>query len=78
MELTELLKFGMPVLITGILVMLERINAKVSDIKEDIGEIKNGMIWQDTCGARHDEINRRFLRLEKENESEIIKKEIVI
>jgi len=78
MELTELLKYGMPVLITGMLVMLERINEKVTDIKEDISEIKKGMIWQDTCGARHDEINRRFLRLEKENESEILKKEMMI
>jgi hypothetical protein len=60
MELLDMVKFGTPVLILGMLLFLERINTKVNDIQEDIREIKNGITWQDTCNARHEEINRRF------------------
>lgn len=65
MELVELLKFGTPVLVLGMLIFLERINAKVTTIQEDIKEIKQGMTWQDTCHAKHEEINRRLAHLER-------------
>lgn len=66
MELVELLKFGTPVLVLGMLVFLERINAKVCAIREDVQELKRCITRQDTCNARHEEINRRFVRIERE------------
>ena len=64
MEVLDLVKLGTPVLVLGMLLFLERINAKVDGIQEDIREIKSGITWQDTCNARHEEINRRFELLE--------------
>lgn len=66
MELIDLLKLGTPVLVLGMLLFLERINAKMDSIQEDIREIKGGITWQDTCTARHEEINRRFALLEQD------------
>ena len=65
-EPVELVKLGTPVLILGMLVFLERINTKVSDIREDVQELKRCITRQDTCNARHEEINRRFVRIEGE------------
>ena len=65
MELLGLVKFGTPLLILGILLFLDRINSKVNTIQEDIQEIKRGITWQDTCNAKHEEINRRFVHLER-------------
>jgi len=59
-ELLELVRYGTPVLVLGMLVFLERINAKMDTIREDIQEIKAGITWSDTCAARHEEINRRL------------------
>ena len=66
MEPVELVKLGTPVLVLGMLVFLERINAKVCAIREDVQELKRCITRQDTCNARHEEINRRFVRLEGE------------
>ena len=66
MEPVEMVKLGTPVLILGMLVFLERINAKVCAIREDVQELKRCITRQDTCNARHEEINRRFVRLEGE------------
>ena len=66
MELIELVKLGTPFLVLGMLLFLERINTKVDSIREHVREIRKGMTWQDTCTARHEEINRRFIRLERE------------
>ena len=66
MEPVELVKLGTPVLVLGMLVFLERINAKVCAIREDVQELKRCITRQDTCNARHEEINRRFVRLERE------------
>jgi hypothetical protein len=65
-ELIELVKLGMPVLVLGMLVFLERINTRVCAIREDIQELKRCITRQDTCNARHEEINRRFVRIERE------------
>ena len=65
MELLGLVKFGTPLLVLGMLLLLERINSKVNTIKEDIQEIKNGITWEDTCVAKHEEINRRLNHLER-------------
>lgn len=65
MEVLELVKLGTPVLVLGMLLFLERINATVTGIKDDVRRIREGIIWQDTCTARHEEINRRFVRLEQ-------------
>jgi hypothetical protein len=65
-EPVELVKLGTPVLVLGMLVFLERINAKVCAIREDVQELKRCITRQDTCNARHEEINRRFVRLEGE------------
>ncbi len=65
MELVGLVRFGTPLLILGMLLFLERINSKVNTIQEDIQEIKKGITWNDTCNAIHEEVNRRFCRLEK-------------
>jgi hypothetical protein len=65
MELIELVKLGTPVLVLGMLLFLERINTKVDSIGEHVREIREGMIWQDACSARHEEINRRFIQLER-------------
>ena len=65
MELLGLVKFGTPLLVLGMLLFLERINSKVTTIKEDIEEIKNGITWEDTCIAKHEEINRRLSHLER-------------
>ena len=64
MELLGLVKFGTPLLILGMLLLLERINSKVNSIQEDVQEIKKGITWQDTCIAKHEEINRRLAQLE--------------
>ena len=66
MEPVELVKLGTPVLVLGMLVFLERINAKVCAIREDVQELKRCITRQDTCNARHEEINRRFVRIERE------------
>ena len=65
MELMGLVRFGTPLLVLGMLVFLERINAKVNTIQEDVQEIKRGITWQDTCIAKHEEINRRLAHLER-------------
>jgi hypothetical protein len=65
-EPVELVKLGTPVLVLGMLVFLERINAKVCAIREDVQELKRCITRQDTCNARHEEINRRFVRIERE------------
>ena len=65
MELLSLVRFGTPLLVLGMLLFLERINTKVNTIQEDIQEIKRGMTWQDTCIAKHEEINRRLAHLER-------------
>ncbi|MDP2984109.1 MAG: hypothetical protein Q8O92_12370 [Candidatus Latescibacter sp.] len=65
MEFIELVKLGTPFLVLGMLLFLERINTKVDSIGEHVREIRKGMIWQDTCTAKHEEINRRFIRLER-------------
>lgn len=65
MELLGLVKFGTPLLVLGMLVFLERINEKVNTIQEDVREIKQGITWQDTCNAKHEEINRRLAHLER-------------
>lgn len=61
-----MVKLGTPVLILGMLIFLERINAKVCAIREDVQELKRCITRQDTCNARHEEINRRFVRIERE------------
>ena len=66
MELIELVKFGTPVLVLGMLVFLERINTKICAIQEDVQELKRCITRQDTCNVRHEEINRRFIRIEHE------------
>lgn len=63
MELLDVVKLGTPVLVLGMLLFLERINTRVGLIQDDIREIKSGITWQDTCNARHEEINRRFGQL---------------
>ena len=60
MELVALVKMGMPVLVLGMLVLLERINGKVNEIQNDVRDIRHNITWRDTCDARHEEINRRF------------------
>jgi len=64
-ELMELVRYGTPLLVLGMLVFLERINAKMDAIQEDVQEIRRGITWNDTCEARHEEINRRLSRLER-------------
>jgi len=66
MEVLELVKLGTPVLVLGMLLYLERINGTVNGIQDDVRRIREGIIWQDTCNARHEEINRRFQRLEQD------------
>lgn len=65
MEIIGLVKLGTPLLILGMLMVLERINVKVDEIQEDVHEIKRGITWNDTCTAKHDEINRRLAHLER-------------
>ena len=65
MELITLINTGTPVLVLAMLLFLERINTKVNVIQEDIKEIKEGITWNDTCIAKHEEINRRLNQLEK-------------
>ena len=65
MELTALLQSGMPVLVIGMLVVLERIHSKVNDIQEDVRDIKQSITWKDTCNERHDEVGRRLANLER-------------
>jgi len=65
LEILGLVKFGTPLLVLGMLIFLERINEKVNAIREDVQEIKQGMTWQDTCIAKHEEINRRLAHLER-------------
>jgi len=64
-ELTALLQSGMPVLVIGMLVVLERIHSKVNDIQEDVRDIKQSITWKDTCNERHDEVGRRLANLER-------------
>ena len=60
MDLIGLIKMGTPVLILGMILFLERIEVQVKEIQKDVREIRRGITWQDTCNARHEEINRRF------------------
>ncbi len=62
----DLLKLGTPALVLGMIVMLERIDTKVRAIRDDVQELKAVITRQDTCAARHEEINRRFVRIERE------------
>jgi hypothetical protein len=59
-DLIGLIKMGTPVLILGMILFLERIEVQVKEIQKDVREIRRGITWQDTCNARHEEINRRF------------------
>ena len=65
MELLALIRAGIPVLVLGMLLFLERINSKVGSIQEDVREIKQGITWKDTCTERHDDIDRRLCNLER-------------
>ena len=66
MEVIELVKLGTPFLVLGMLVVLERIDTNVKDIREDVQELKQDITGKDTCNARHEEINRRFDRVESD------------
>jgi hypothetical protein len=65
-EPVELVRYGTPVLVLGMLLFLERINSRTCSIQEDIRELKRSITRQETCNARHEEINRRFERVESE------------
>ena len=65
MELTALIQSGTPVLVIGMLIVLERIHSKVKDIQEDVRDIKQRITWKDTCNTRHDEVGRRLVNLER-------------
>ena len=40
-------------------------NDKFSQLHDSIKEIKDGITWGDTCGAKHEEINRRLDKIER-------------
>jgi hypothetical protein len=65
MELLSFVTPGIPLLVLGMLVVLDRINTKVTDIQEDIRDIKQSITWKDTCVERHDAIDRRLEALER-------------
>ena len=65
MELIGLIKAGTPALILGMLLFLERINSKITVIKEDVSKIKQSITWKDTCDERHEDIDRRIANLER-------------
>jgi len=65
-EIIELLKLGTPVFVLGMIVVLERIDTKVRAIMDEMRELKAVITRSDTCAARHEEINRRFVRIERE------------
>ena len=65
MELTALIQSGTPVLVIGMLIVLERIHSKVNDIQDDVRDIKQRITWKDTCNERHDQVGRRLANLER-------------
>ena len=65
MESLELIRFGTPALVLGILLFIERINTKITVIQDDIRSIERNITWHDTCLAIHEEVNRRLEALER-------------
>jgi hypothetical protein len=66
MEPLDLLKMGgTPVLLVGIIVWLERLRSAVAGLTKTLAEVKDGMVWKDTCGKTHKEVDRRLDRLER-------------
>ncbi len=65
-EMIDFLRLGTPALVLGMIVMLERIDSKIRALSEDVQELKAVITRQDTCAARHEEINRRFVHIERE------------
>lgn len=43
---------------------------KISEHDRRLEHIESGVVWHDGCGPKHDEVNRRLDKLEKENDRE--------
>ena len=65
LELLRFVNLGTPMLVLGMLLYLDRINSKVNSIREDMQEIKDGMIWNDRYMSDHQAIIERVYKLEK-------------
>ncbi len=60
-----LIEYGTPVILLCVLITIAQILPVIKDMRSDIKEIKTGVTWTKECEAKHDEINRRFKKLEE-------------
>ncbi len=67
MSLIALVQYGTPLLLLGILYYIASLSPVVKQILASIVEIKAGMVWEKTCIAHREEINRRLDKLDKED-----------
>jgi len=61
------IQYGTPGLLLILIVICAIMMVLIKDIKNDIADMRDpvtGVRWNDTCNAKHDEINRRLERLE--------------
>ena len=65
MELLGLINDGQPILILGLIIMVDRLRTQVTKLSTDVDGIKKKITWGDTCNERHDEIDRRLGVLER-------------
>ena len=65
MEVIGLIKLGTPFILLGILYYLAQLTPIIKNIKSDIGEIKEGMVWEKTCDAHRDALDGRIKALER-------------
>jgi len=66
MELLTLIQYGTPGLLLVIVVAIVRLSTRFDDVRDDIKDLKRGVIWNDTCEARHKGIDERLHRLERQ------------
>jgi len=64
MELLQLIPYGTPVLVLGMIVFLVRIDGLVRDLREDVRSMKDNVVYRDTCDVTHRATDRRLERLE--------------
>jgi len=66
MEILTLVQYGTPGLLLVIVVAIVRLSTRFDDVRDDIKDLKRGVIWNDTCEARHKGIDERLHRLERQ------------
>ncbi len=64
--LIELIQYGTPVVLLGLIISNVRLNVVVNNLAESVRDMKNNVVWTDRYDERCDGVDRRFDRLEKQ------------